>query len=196
EWSLVDNLSGGRAGIAFASGWHANDFAFFPENYSNRREVMNRGIETVQRLWRGESVTVRGGTGNDIEVKIFPRPIQQELPIWLTTVGTPETFIKAGELGVNVLTHLLGQTIEEVGEKIKLYREARARHGRDPQAGKVTLMVHTFIGEDKEAVREKVRTPFTNYLRSSVSLIADLAKALNFSIGLDKMGEQDMDALL
>jgi len=157
---------------------------------------MIRGMETVQRLWRGEPVTVRGGAGNDIEVKIFPRPIQPELPIWMTTAGNPESYLKAGELGVNVLTHLLGQSIEEVGERIELYREARARYGHDPDTGRVTLMVHAFIGDDKEAVRKKVRTPFINYLRSSVSLIADLAKAFNSSTEIDKMGQQDMDALL
>jgi natural product biosynthesis luciferase-like monooxygenase protein len=196
EWSVVDNLSKGRVGLAFASGWHADDFVFFPENYASRKEVMVRAIEAVQRLWQGGSVAVRGGSGNEFEARIFPKPIQPKLPVWLTAAGAPETFAKAGELGVNVLTHLLGQSLEDVAERIKLYRDARARHGHDPESGHVTLMLHTFVGESREEVREKVRAPFTNYLRSSIGLIANLIKSLNLPVKLESMSAKDTEDLL
>lgn len=196
EWSLVDNLSKGRVGIACASGWHADDFVFFPHNYPDRRELMLRGIETVQRLWRGETIRVAGGAGNEIEVRIFPKPIQAELPIWLTAAGSPDTFVKAGEIGAGVLTHLLGQTVGEVAGKIKLYRESLARNGRDPQAGRVTLMLHTFIERDKNEIRNKVRLPFTNYLRTSVGLIANMIRSLDLPLDLGRMSQKDMDDLL
>lgn len=194
EWSLVDNLSKGRVAIAFASGWHSDDFVFFPENYADRKEVMFKGIETVKKLWRGDAVPVRGGAGNGIQVKIFPKPIQSELPIWITAAGSPETFIKAGEIGANVLTHLLGQTIDEVAERIKLYRDARLSHSHDP--GLVTLMLHTFVGEDPARVKEVVREPFTDYLRSSIGLIANLVRSLNLPLDLKNMSEKDMKTLL
>jgi natural product biosynthesis luciferase-like monooxygenase protein len=196
EWSLVDNISRGRVGIAFASGWHADDFIFYPENYADRKQIMFCGIETIMRLWRGESVSMRGGGGNDVAITLFPKPIQPTLPTWITAAGHPETFIKAGELGANILTHLLGQTVEEVAAKIQLYRDARARQGYDPDAGRVTLMLHTFIGESVEAVRETVRIPFTNYLRSSVGLIQNLITSLDMPLDLRKMSPQDMDDLL
>lgn len=196
EWSLVDNLSKGRAGIAFASGWHADDFIFFPENYAHRKEAMLQGIETVKKLWRGESITARSGAGNEIEIRIFPKPVQPELPIWLTAAGSPDTFIRAGEIGANVLTHLLGQSIEELTHRINLYRDALAKQGHDRHAGRVTLMLHTFIGEDKEEVREKVQAPFTNYLRSSIGLIANLVKSLDLSFDLNNISDEDMDSLL
>ncbi|MEW6737135.1 MAG: MupA/Atu3671 family FMN-dependent luciferase-like monooxygenase, partial [Acidobacteriota bacterium] len=118
EWSLVDNISKGRVDIAFASGWHADDFVFFPDNYPTRKELTFNGIETVQRLWQGETIRVRGGAGNELEVGIRPRPVQSKLSIWVTAAGSPETFIKAGEIGANILTHLLDQSIEEVAENI------------------------------------------------------------------------------
>ena len=196
EWSLVDNISKGRVGIAFASGWHSDDFVFYPEHYAGRKEIMFDGIETVQKLWRGEAIQVQGGAGNELEVKIFPQPVQPTLPVWITAAGAAETFIKAGEIGANVLTHLLGQTVEEVAEKVRLYRESLARHGHDPQAGKVTLMLHTFIDEDRERVREKVRGPFTNYLRTSIGLIANLIRSLELPLDLKTMSDEDMDSLL
>jgi natural product biosynthesis luciferase-like monooxygenase protein len=81
EWAVVDNLSNGRVGISFASGWHADDFVFAPANYAGRREIMFREIETVKQLWRGEAVCFKGGAGNEVPLKIFPQPIQQELPV-------------------------------------------------------------------------------------------------------------------
>jgi natural product biosynthesis luciferase-like monooxygenase protein len=196
EWSLVDNLSGGRVGIAFASGWHADDFVFSPSSYDDRKEITFRGIEQVRSLWRGAPAKALGGAGNEIEVKIFPTPVQADLPVWVTAAGAPDTFIKAGELGANVLTHLLGQTIEELVEKIGLYRKALSDHGHDPLSGKVTLMLHTFIDQDIGVVRETVRIPFTNYLKSSIGLISNMIRSLGLPLDLKGMTEKDMDDLL
>ena len=53
---------------------------------------MVREIETVRRLWRGEAVRFPGPDGQDVEVGTLPRPVQPELPIWVTAAGNPETF--------------------------------------------------------------------------------------------------------
>ncbi len=195
EWSVVDNLSKGRVGLSFASGWHADDFVFAPENFSNRREVMARYIETVRRLWRGESAPFIGGAGNEVQVKILPRPVQRELPVWVTAFGTVETFQMAGEIGANMLTHLLGQSVELVAEKIAIYRKAWRDHGHEG-SGHVTLMLHTFVGEDFDAVREKVRAPFCNYLKSSLDLLIGLAKSAGLDVDPRQITEQNVDALV
>jgi len=166
EWSLVDNLSRGRVAVSYASGWHPNDFLFAPAAYEQRKEVMFRHIETIRKLWRGEPVEFAGVDGSPIEISILPKPVQAQLPIWLTTAGNPETWNRAGEIGANVLAALPGYALEDLKALIKQYREARANHGHDPQAGIVTMMVHTFVGDSNQAVKEKVRIPFTHYLRT------------------------------
>jgi natural product biosynthesis luciferase-like monooxygenase protein len=208
EWSMVDNLSNGRVGLSFASGWHANDFAFAPENYADRKNLMFRGIETVSKLWRGESVQVRNGDGQEISVKIFPAPVRSRPPMWITAAGNIETFRMAGEMGFNLLTNLLGQKIEELAEKIAAYREAWRAHGH-PGQGLVSVMLHTHIGDDLEAVRVKVKQPLCNYLKSAFDLtkIAPWAfpafrqpskKAVggDMKLDLDNFTPEDMDALL
>ena len=195
EWSVVDNLSNGRVGLSFASGWHSDDFVFAPENFLNRRKMMAGQIETVRRLWRGESVPFTGGTGAEVQVKILPRPIQSELPIWVTAFGTVETFQMAGEIGASMLTHLLGQSVELVAEKIAIYRRAWRDHGHEG-SGYVTLMLHTFVGEDFDAVREKVRVPFCNYLKSSLDLLIGLAKNAGLEVDPKHLTEQNADALV
>jgi natural product biosynthesis luciferase-like monooxygenase protein len=170
EWSVVDNLSGGRAAISFGSGWNLEDFLFFPERYERRQEVMYEQIEQVRRLWRGESLRRRDSNGREIDVRIFPEPVQADLPVWVTSSGNERTFVSAGEAGGNVLTHLIGQGLDELAGKIQRYRDARESRGFDPRTGKVTLMLHTFLGTDLAEVRRTVRGPFREYLRSALSL--------------------------
>jgi natural product biosynthesis luciferase-like monooxygenase protein/FkbM family methyltransferase len=195
EWSVVDNLSQGRAAISFASGWHADDFVFAPDAYADRHEVMYREIETVRKLWRGESVVRRNGAGHEVEIRISPRPVRPELPVWVTAAGNPQTFASAGRIGANLLTHLLGQSAEELEEKIAVYRAARREAGHEGE-GRVTLMLHTFVGDSLEEVREQVREPFTNYLRSSVGLIRNLARSLGRDVDSEQFTEEDMQAVL
>jgi|HubBroStandDraft_3_1064219.scaffolds.fasta_scaffold01234_1 natural product biosynthesis luciferase-like monooxygenase protein/FkbM family methyltransferase len=196
EWSVVDNLSRGRVGISFASGWHANDFALAPQNYADRKRVMLRDIATVRGLWRGETHRLATPTGGEIEVRLHPRPVQPELPVWLTSGGSPDTFRMAGEIGANVLTHLLGQSLAELAEKIALYRAAWASGGGRSGRGHVTLMLHTFVGPDLEEVRETVRRPFTDYLRTSADLMRQLAAALHQDVQAPDFTARDWQALL
>ncbi|MVU76960.1 LLM class flavin-dependent oxidoreductase [Nocardia sp. ET3-3] len=170
DWSAVDNLSHGRVDLAFATGWNADDFVLAPGNYADRVELTRSGIETVRRLWRGDSVTLPNGAGEQREVRIFPAPVQAALPTWLTCSGGIERFEMAGALGVNVLTALLFQEVDELAEKLAAYRAARAQHGHDPDAGTVTVMLHTFLGGDEATVRRTVEGPFKRYLEDSVDL--------------------------
>ncbi|MFT6388649.1 MAG: natural product biosynthesis luciferase-like monooxygenase protein [Cellvibrionaceae bacterium] len=175
DWAVVDNLSDGRVGLSFAAGWQPNDFVIMPENHKNNKNIMLEQIETVKKLWRGEKVAFKNPMGNMVDIVTLPRPVQKELPVWLTTAGNPESYRQAGAKGVNVLTHLLGQSVEEVTEKIRIYREARKDVGLDPAEGHVTLMLHTFIGESDDDVRELVREPMKDYLRSAMKLVLDFA---------------------
>jgi natural product biosynthesis luciferase-like monooxygenase protein len=207
EWALVDNLSGGRVGVSFASGWHPEDFVLAPGHHAQARDVMFRDIETVRRLWRGEPAAFAGPDGTLVDVRTLPRPVQPELPVWVTSAGNVATFAEAGRIGANVLTHLLGQTEAELARKIRGYRDARGRAGFDPATGVVTLMLHTFVGEDEAVVRERVLEPLRRYLGSSMALIRDHAWAFptfrrpgggaaEADDDVKRLGAEDRDALL
>ena len=196
EWSMVDNLSGGRVGISFAPGWNPEDFVFFPDRYAKRQDEMFAAIPTVQGLWRGEARSARAGHGRLVDVRILPRPVQRELPTWITAARAPETFVRAGEIGANVLTHLLDQDVDGVASKVALYREARARAGFDPATGIVSLMVHTFLGADANAAREAAREPYCAFLKSNASLLKGLATSRGEKVDLDAFSEQEKDAFV
>jgi natural product biosynthesis luciferase-like monooxygenase protein len=170
EWSVVDNLSGGRAAISFGSGWNVDDFILSPDRYARRHAVMYEQIETVKALWRGAPIRVGNGAGKEVEITLHPRPVQPELPIWITSSGNAETFASAGRIGANVLTHLIGQDLATLAGKIRIYRRALADGGFGHRHGKVSLMLHTFMGTDPDEIRRQVRGPFRDYLRSAISL--------------------------
>ncbi len=170
EWSVVDNLSNGRVGLSFASGWHANDFALAPQNYETRKEFMYKGMDTIKRLWRGESITVKNGNGQEIQVSILPRPVQAEPQFWVSAAGSTATFESAGAMGANMLTNMLGQSIADLKERIAAYRAARQKAGHAGN-GHVSLMMHTFVGDDIDTVKNLVRGPFMSYLRTSTDLV-------------------------
>ncbi len=165
EWAMVDNLSKGRAAISIAWGWNTNDFVFAPGNYQQRKEILANNLRTIRQLWRGETVSMPGVNNEAVTVKLYPSPIQAELPVWMTSSGDPDTFRLAGELGLNLLTHLSGQSLEQLTEKIRLYRDAWANAGH-PGEGTVSLMLHTFVGGSMEEVWEKVRQPLYDYLKT------------------------------
>ncbi len=205
DWAVIDNISGGRVGVSFAAGWQPNDFVLRPETYEHRKEIMFAQIEEVQALWRGETVAYPNGKGELVHVQTLPRPIQPQLPTWVTAAGNPETFQMAGAKGFNILTHLLGQSLDELATKIAIYRQAWAEN-HHPGQGTVTLMIHTFVGESDAEVREIVRQPMRAYLASSLDLIKLAAwdfptfKQQTTDAGgkfsVEHLSEQAMDELL
>ncbi len=170
DWAVIDQLSHGRVGLSFASGWHVNDFAFMPDAYESRRDIMLQHIETVRQLWRGETVSVRNGAGRLIDVKVLPHPVQDNPPIWVASAGSVETFVMAGRLGFNVLTNMLGQDLADLKVKFAAYHAARREHGHEGP-GTISVMLHTFVCGSTEEARALARKPFADYLASSYDLV-------------------------
>ncbi|MBW4028995.1 MAG: LLM class flavin-dependent oxidoreductase [Acidobacteria bacterium] len=201
EWSMLDNLSSGRVAVSFGSGWNIEDFIFFPDRYANRRQLIFEQVAMIQSLWRGEAITQTGPDGRNIDVHLYPRPVQPSLPIWITASGNESTFKSAGTLGAHVLTHLIGQDLNALGQKIRTYRTARQESGYDPATGIVSLMLHSYLGEDLNEVRATVEKPFREYIRSAISLEQKSAKSGGSISGGHEMSSaqidpSDMDDLL
>jgi natural product biosynthesis luciferase-like monooxygenase protein len=195
EWAMIDNFSNGRVGIAAASGWHVNDFVLAPLTYKNRYEDMFEKIALIQRLWRGEKVSLPNGAGIATEVGILPAPIQKELPLWLTG-QSDDTFLQAGKLGFNVLTanFALRHDLAEFVRKVRIYREAmQARHGR---RGHVTLMAHTFVGEDREAIRTIARPALTRYLKVNIEMQKDHSAGKRDEHGFSHLNDRESEIMI
>ncbi|MDA7429895.1 LLM class flavin-dependent oxidoreductase [Primorskyibacter aestuariivivens] len=208
EWAVIDNLTNGRAGLAIASGWQPDDFVLRPENTPpENKPAMLRQIEELRRLWAGETVDYAKADGTRHGVVTQPRPVSKKLPIWVTTAGNPATWKEAGKIGANVLTHLLGQSIDEVKDKIALYHDALRAAGHAPDDFTVTLMLHTCVAATRDEAREIAREPMKSYLRSAAGLIKQYAWAFPafkrpegvnnaFDLSLDGLSDDELDAIL
>ncbi|WP_323032900.1 MupA/Atu3671 family FMN-dependent luciferase-like monooxygenase [Paracoccus sp. (in: a-proteobacteria)] len=208
EWAMIDNLTAGRVGLAIASGWQPDDFVLRPENAPpNNKKALADGVDQLRRLWRGEKVDFPHANGRSFGVVTQPRPVQNELPLWMTVAGNPETWVEAGRLGMNVLTHLLGQSIDTVESRIKDYHAALRAAGYDPADFTVTLMLHTYLAEDRETAREIARQPMKNYLASATALVKQCAwdfpafrrpagMTSPMAIDLDSLSAEEVDGIL
>lgn len=168
EWAVVDNLSNGRVDIAVAPGWHVRDFVLKPENFQDKFNVLNTYRDQVRQAWRGEPIERVDAYGHPHSITTFPRPVQTELPIWLTTSQREEAWQFAGANGFNVLTALINFGPKELEKRIGIYREARKAGGLDPAAGVVSLMLHTYVDKESGQAVERVRPALTEYLKSFV----------------------------
>ncbi|MGR3617832.1 MAG: MupA/Atu3671 family FMN-dependent luciferase-like monooxygenase [Paracoccaceae bacterium] len=208
EWAVIDNLTNGRAALGIASGWQPDDFVLRPENTPpENKPAMFKTIETLRKLWRGEEVSFPRKDGGMHAVVTQPRPVSKELSLWVTTAGNPATWKEAGEIGANVLTHLLGQSIAEVGEKIAIYHKALREAEHNPDDFTVTLMLHTYLSETREDARTIAREPMKNYLRSAAGLIKQYAWAFPafkkpegvkspFEMDLGSLNAEELEAIL
>ncbi|MGW1292506.1 MupA/Atu3671 family FMN-dependent luciferase-like monooxygenase [Streptomyces sp. NPDC002533] len=195
EWSVVDNLSGGRVGIGCATGWHARDFALHPDRFADRRRIAFDHLDEVRRLWRGEAVRRRTGEGAAAEIRIRPRPVQEEPPFFLATSGQAASYEEAARRGLGVVTNLMSQTVEELAANIALYRRTRAACGLDPDAGRVTVLVHTYLGDDHATARADALEPMVRYLRSSLLMRSAATAAGQRREDVAAASEEDLDYL-
>lgn len=196
EWSLVDNLSNGRVGVSFASGWHPNDFVFSPDAFSNNRNLTFETIETVQHLWSGQSINRKGGKNIDVELKTFPRPLQKRIPIWFTVVNNPDSYRKAGEMGLKILTNLMGQSLGDLANNIAIYKKAFVDHGGDIQQAHVTVLIHTFLDKDASVAIEEARKPMCDYLLSSIQLFQRMAEGLGPVQDVQRASDSDKEFIV
>ncbi|MGC1870095.1 MAG: MupA/Atu3671 family FMN-dependent luciferase-like monooxygenase [Acidobacteriaceae bacterium] len=195
EWAMIDNLSNGRVAIAAASGWHVNDFVLSPDTYKNRYDDMYAKIAMIQKLWRGEKVSLSNGAGVTIDVGILPAPIQTELPIWLTG-QSDDSFVNAGRMGFNVLTanFALRHDLKEFIRKSQLYRDAiQTHHGR---RGHITLMAHTFVSETNEEIRSIARPAMAKYIKVNIGMQKDHSVGSSQETGFASVSERESEILI
>ena len=82
---------------------------------------------------------------------MWPRPLQDPLPVWVAVGGSPQSVVRAGTLGLPLTVAIIGGTFERFAPLVELYREAFAAAGHDPAEAKVAINTHAFIGETSAA---------------------------------------------
>ncbi|KLD75085.1 LLM class flavin-dependent oxidoreductase [Xanthomonas hyacinthi] len=154
-FATLDLISRGRAEIVAGRGSSVEAFPLFglsmrdyDDLFAEKLELLLTLGETTNPTWEGRFRPALTGQG------VFPRPHQARMPLWLGVGGTPESFERAGRLGLPLMIAIIGGTFERFRPLVDLYREAGARAGHDPATLKVAVHAMGFVADSDEDARD------------------------------------------
>jgi probable LLM family oxidoreductase len=164
NFATVDLLSQGRAEIVAGRGSFIESFPLFGlklEDYDSlfaeKLDLLLKIRENENVHWAGQHRAALTGQG------VYPRPMQDRLPIWLGVGGTPESFVRAGGLGLPLMVAIIGGETRRFRPLVDLYREAGRRAGHSPDQLKVGVHALGYVAETTEAAIEDF---FPGYARA------------------------------
>src|SRR5215211_6161124 len=164
EFATLDLLSQGRAEMVVGRGSFIEAFPLFglqlddyDSLFAEKLDLLLKIRDNEQVHWSGEYRPTLTGQG------IYPRPLQNPLPIWVGVGGTPQSFVRAGVLGLPLMVAIIGGETRHFRPLIDLYREAGRRAGHSPDQLKVGI--HS-LGYVAETTQEAADDFFPGYARA------------------------------
>lgn len=147
NFATLDLISRGRAEMVVGRGSFTESYSLFGLNINDYDELFAEKLDLLLKIRDNERVTWSGKfrpTLND--QAIYPRPLQNDLPIWIGVGGTPESFYRAGMLGLPLMVAIIGGETHRFRPLIDLYRETGKRAGHAPEKLKVGLHSLGYVG--------------------------------------------------
>jgi len=151
EFATLDLLSRGRAEMVVGRGSFVEAFPLFGLSLEHYDSLFAEKLDLLLKIrdnehvhWSGEHRPALTGQG------VYPRPLQNPLPIWLGVGGTPESFIRAGLLGLPLAVAVIGGETHRFRPLVDLYREAGRRAGHSPDQLKVALHSLGYVAESTQ----------------------------------------------
>ncbi len=155
NFSTLDLISNGRAEMVVGRGSFIESFPLFGLNLHDYDELFTEKLDLLLQIRNNELINWSGKfRASLINQSIYPRPLQNKLPIWLGVGGTPESFIRAGALGLPLMVAIIGGETHRFKPLIDLYRQAGAEAGHGPEVLKVGVHSLGFVAETNEAAVE------------------------------------------
>jgi probable LLM family oxidoreductase len=161
EFAEVDLLSGGRAEIMAGRGSFIESFPLFGYDLDDYDELFAEKLELLLRIREDARVTWSGKHRPPLEdAVVWPRPVQDPLPVWVAVGGTPGSVVRAGTLGLPLTVAIIGGTVDPFVPLVGLYRESASRAGHDAAALPVAINTHAFVGETVEEADSAFAAPY------------------------------------
>ena len=153
EFATLDLLSGGRAEIVAGRGSFTEAFPLFGLSLRDYDSLFEEKLDLLLRIRSSEKVRWTGKFRPPLNDQgIYPRPLQDPLPIWIGVGGTPESVVRAGTLGLPLMIAIIGGEPRRFRPLVDLYREAGAEAGHAPEKLRVGIHSIGFVGNtDREA---------------------------------------------
>lgn len=151
QFAHVDLISGGRAEIMAGRGSFTESFPLFGQDLEDYDELYAEKLDLLLHLRAGTHVTWSGSGRHRAPLHgaaIYPRPVQDPLPVWIAVGGTPQSVVRAGLLGLPLMIAIIGGEPRRFAPLVDLYRQAIERGGHAPEVARVGINTHAFVAAD------------------------------------------------
>jgi probable LLM family oxidoreductase len=161
QFAEVDLLSGGRAEIMAGRGSFIESFPLFGYDLEDYDDLFAEKLDLLLELRDNMRVTWSGRHRAPLnDAGVWPRPVQDPLPVWVAVGGSPESVVRAGSWGLPLTLAIIGGQPERFVALVDLYRQAANTAGQDPSKIKVAINTHAFVGATSEQADAAFAAPY------------------------------------
>jgi probable LLM family oxidoreductase len=184
DFATLDLLSSGRAEITAGRGSFIESFPLFGYDLHDYDALFSEKLELLLKLRDSENVSWSGKHRAALEnLGVYPRPVQNPLPVWIAVGGTPQSAVRAGLLGLPMALAIIGGMPERFVPFVNLYKESWARAGHDAAKLQLSINSHGFIADDSRQASDLYYPPY-----------ATVMNAIGRERGWGAMTRRDFDA--
>jgi probable LLM family oxidoreductase len=164
NYATLDLISKGRAEIIAGRGSFTEAFELFGYNLNEYDELFEEKLDLLIKIQNNDTINWSGNYRAELNNQtIFPRPIQNPLPIWVGVGGTPQSFLRAGKLGLPLMIAIIGGETHRFKPLVDMYRESGRRAGHS--ADKLRVGLHS-LGYVAETSEKAVEDYFPGYAKT------------------------------
>jgi probable LLM family oxidoreductase len=165
EFATVDLLSGGRAEIMVGRGSFIESYPLFGYDLNLYDALFSEKLDLLLKLRESEHITWSGRLRAPLTGQgVYPRPVQERLPVWIAVGGTPQSAVRAGTLGLPMALAIIGGMPERFAPFVDIYREAGARAGHDPATLRLGINSHGYIADTSQRVADEFYGPLSEVM--------------------------------
>jgi probable LLM family oxidoreductase len=156
DFATLDLLSGGRAEIMAGRGSFIESFPLFGYDLGDYDDLFAEKLDLLLALRDNEQVTWSGRHRAPLHnLGVYPRPLQNPLPVWIAVGGTPQSVVRAGTLGLPLAVAIIGGEPHRFAPLVQLYRDAARRAGHDPATLPVSINSHGYVADTNQQAADE-----------------------------------------
>jgi alkanesulfonate monooxygenase SsuD/methylene tetrahydromethanopterin reductase-like flavin-dependent oxidoreductase (luciferase family) len=152
DFATLDQLSGGRAEIMVGRGSFTESFPLFGQDLSDYDELFSENLDLLLKVRGQDRITWSGRHRPSIDDRaVYPRPLQDPIPVWIAVGGTAQSVVRAAKLGLPMALAIIGGAPARFRHVVDLYRETAEEAGYDSASLPISINSHGFLADDAAA---------------------------------------------
>lgn len=172
EYAMLDVLSNGRMDLGIGRGFQSDVYQAFGRDYNESSPILAEYADLIERAWANDVLHYRGKYRQVDGLRILPRPVQAQPPIWMAGSRTRGSYQLAGERGYNLMMATVFTPLDdEFIELVNVYRTALRAAGHDPETKRVSIASHCYVGKSSSHAKQVWEKHYRRYMKFFASLL-------------------------